>query len=212
MQATDLTLECLVHDLNNVFQTLVDAGDLLVKDPRHAALGATILRSVEQARRILDGMRTHASVRPFQEILENAIQFINDLLGPGRVRFDCQVAPEVALRGTWDWERVLINLFLNAAQASPEGATVLVQARKLNTDVEITVEDDGPGIAPELLPEIFQRRVSTKQAKGGLGLHIVDTIVRQNEGVVIAGNRGDTRGASFRIVVPAHIPTGQAQA
>ena len=43
--ATDLTVPCLVHDLNNVFQTLVEAADLLSEDPRWAPVSAAMLRS-----------------------------------------------------------------------------------------------------------------------------------------------------------------------
>ena len=53
----DLTLSGLVHDLNNVFQTLVDAADLLSGDPRYAKLSAAILRSVERGKNIAAGIQ-----------------------------------------------------------------------------------------------------------------------------------------------------------
>jgi signal transduction histidine kinase len=63
------------------------------------------------------------------------------------------------------------------------------------------VRDEGPGIAAEILPDIFKPHVSTRGS--GLGLHIVETIVRQEDGQVRAANRPDGRGAEFTITIPA---------
>src|ERR1700676_3890292 len=95
-QATDLTLPCLVHDLNNVFQTLVEAADLLSGDPRWAPVSAVILRSVERGKGITECMQ-HAEqtapyeqpsseqlAAPFETILANAIAFAKDSLIGGR--------------------------------------------------------------------------------------------------------------------------------
>ncbi|HEV2690126.1 MAG TPA: ATP-binding protein, partial [Bryobacteraceae bacterium] len=69
-----------------------------------------------------------------------------------------------------------------------------VQAR----EAEIVVSDDGPGISPDLLPRIFQPRVSTKSIISGLGLYVVQSIVEQNGGSVTATN-GPTGGAVFTV-------------
>jgi signal transduction histidine kinase len=58
------------------------------------------------------------------------------------------------------------------------------------------VSDDGPGISLELLPRIFQPRVSTKSIISGLGLYVVQSIVEQNGGSVTAAN-GLNGGAVF---------------
>jgi two-component system sensor histidine kinase MtrB len=92
------------------------------------------------------------------------------------------------------WERVLVNLFLNSAQAGAKN--IHVSAR----EHEIVVSDDGPGIAPELLPRIFQERVSTKSIISGLGLYVVQSIVEQNGGTVTAAN-GPGGGAMFTMRV-----------
>src|ERR1700719_2770548 len=92
---TDLTLPCLVHDLNNVFQTLVEAADLLSGDPKWAAVSAVILRSVERGKGITDSLRqTEQPAAPFETILQNAIAFAEDsLIGGGgpEIRFTCDV-------------------------------------------------------------------------------------------------------------------------
>jgi len=141
----------------------------------------------------------------FETILNNAIAFTQDSLIGGRgpeVRFACDVDPGIELRRTWAWERVLINLFSNAVRAMPEGGTIHVSAHTLDGGAEILVRDEGAGIAPEMLADLFRPHVSTK-ALGGLGLHIVETIVKQDDGEVMASNCAGGRGAEFRITIPA---------
>ena len=96
---------------------------------------------------------------------------------------------------------MLINLFSNAVRAMPGGGTIHVRARAAAGRVEIVVRDEGPGIAPEILEDVFNPHVSTRGS--GLGLHIVGTIVRQEDGEVRAANRADRQGAEFTIIVPA---------
>lgn len=208
-QATDLILPCLVHDLNNVFQTLVEAADLLAVDPRWAPVSAVILRSIERGKGITDSLQqAEQAPAPFETILSNAIAFAEDSLIGGRgpeIRFVCEVEPGIELRRTWAWERVMINLFSNAMRAMPDGGTIYVSARVGDGQAEIIVRDEGEGIAPEILADLFRPHVSTK-VRGGLGLHIVETIVKQDDGEVRASNRRDGRGAEFVITIPAAIP------
>jgi len=111
------------------------------------------------------------------------------------------VEPALVLRNAWAWERVLINLFCNAVQAMPQGGTIFVEACRMNGNIQIVVADEGPGIAPELLAVIFDPHVSTK-VLGGLGLHIVHSIVTQEAGEVRVSNRQGA-GAEFTITLPA---------
>ena len=207
-QSTDLTLPCLVHDLNNIFQTLVEAADLLSGDPRWAPVSAVILRTIERGKGITDSMQqVEQPPAPFETILNNAIAFAEDsLIGGGpEIRFECHVEPGIEMRRIWAWERVLINLFSNAMRAMPEGGTIYVSARILEGHAEIVVRDEGEGIAPEILADLFRPHVSTK-VHGGLGLHIVETIVKQDDGEVRAANCADGRGAEFIITLPAEKP------
>lgn len=200
----DLALPGLIHDLNNVFQTLMDAADTLSGDPRWTHLSSAIFRSVERGREITQSMQAiDQPSAPFATVLENARTLVEDSMmsrpGP-KIQFDCRFEPELVLRHAWAWERVLINLFCNAVQAMPQGGTIFVDARRQHNDIQIVVADEGSGIAPELLAVIFDPRVSTKTL-GGLGLHVVHSIVKQEAGEVRAANR-DGRGAEFTITLP----------
>jgi signal transduction histidine kinase len=201
----DLALPGLIHDLNNVFQTLMDAADSLSGDPRWVHLSAAIFRSVERGREITQSMQAiDQPSLPFETVLANARTLVEDSMmsrpGP-KIQFDCRIEPDLMLRHAWAWERVLINLFCNAVQAMPQGGTIFVEARRKHNDIQIVVTDEGSGIAPELLAVIFDPRVSTKTL-GGLGLHVVRSIVKQEAGEVRAANR-DGRGAEFTITLPA---------
>jgi adenylate kinase len=82
------------------------------------------------------------------------------MAGP-EIAFACEVEPGIELGGHWAWERVLINLFLNAMRAMPAGGTINVRARRLDGQIEIVVRDEGSGIAPEVLDHLFLPHVST---------------------------------------------------
>jgi signal transduction histidine kinase len=168
-----------------------------------------ILRSIERGKGITDSMQqVEQAPAPFEAILANAIAFAEDSLIGGRgpeIRFVCDVEPGIELRRTWAWERVLINLFSNSMRAMPDGGRIYVTARTLGARAEIVVRDEGEGIAPEVLADLFCPHVSTK-VRGGLGLHIVKTIVKQDGGEVRAANCAGGRGAEFTITLPAEKP------
>ncbi len=199
MAVADLTLEGLIHDLNNVFQTIGESADLLESDPKWQKLAHTLQRSVHRGQRIVHSiLETAACATDLAPVIENAAQFCQDYLecanGP-KMEFTREIDPEFRLKGdAAQWERVLVNLFLNSAQAGARN--VRVEAH----ESEIVVTDDGPGISPELLPRIFQPRVSTKSIISGLGLYVVQSIVEQNGGTVSAAN-GPAGGAVFTLHV-----------
>jgi len=195
MPVADLTLEGLVHDLNDVFQTIVESAELLENDPKWKRLALTLQRSADRGHRIvrsiLESNRAPGALAP---VIDNAAQFCRDYLecanGP-KIEFTQEIDPDFDLKGdAAGWERVLVNLFLNSAQAGAK--RIHVQAR----NNEMVVSDDGAGISPDLLPRIFQPRVSTKSIISGLGLYVVQSIVEQNGGTVTAAN-GPNGGAVF---------------
>jgi signal transduction histidine kinase len=202
---TDLTLPCMVHDLNNVFQTLLEAADLLSGDPRWAALSAAIVRSVERGRSLTQTIHSaEEGSAPFEEILGDSIAFVEDSLIGGRgprIEFDCEIDRGIELRRNWAWERVLINLFSNAVRAMSGGGTIRVRATRGAHEIRISVADEGPGIPPGILDQVFEPHVSTRGS--GLGLHIVRTIVREDGGDVLASNRPGGIGAEFTITIPS---------
>ena len=133
MDVVDLTLEGLVHDLNNVFQTIGESAELLESDPKWQKLAHTLQRSVDRGRRIVHGIvETNRTGAEITSVIENAAQFCRDYLecanGP-KIEFSDQIEPDFRLKGdAAQWERVLVNLFLNSAQAGAK--TIRIQARE----------------------------------------------------------------------------------
>jgi len=195
MAVADLTLEGLVHDLNNVFQTISESAELLEDDPKWEKLAHTLRRSADRGHRIAHSiLETNRSPIELAPIIENASQFCQDYLecaNRPKLEFSSEIDADFRLKGdAAGWERVFVNLFLNSAQAGAKTIRLHAQGS------EIVVSDDGPGIALELLPRIFQPRVSTKSIISGLGLYVVQSIVEQNGGLVTAAN-GPNGGAVF---------------
>jgi signal transduction histidine kinase len=101
---------------------------------------------------------------------------------------------------------VLLNLLLNAADAVPrEGGKITLRAARAPRDrVQITVEDNGPGIAAEIRDRVFEPFVTTKEpGKGtGLGLAVCLGLV-EAAGGTLAVEEGEEGGARFVIELPA---------
>jgi two-component system, OmpR family, sensor histidine kinase ChvG len=90
--------------------------------------------------------------------------------------------------------QVVDNLIDNARSFSPPGGTVRIAARRLKNEVEIIVDDDGPGVRPEALDKIFERFYTDRPHQGfgqnsGLGLSISKQIVEAHDGRLSVENR-----------------------
>jgi two-component system sensor histidine kinase ChvG len=113
--------------------------------------------------------------------------------------------------------QVINNLIDNARSFSPPGGAVRVTCRRVRSEIEITVDDDGPGINPDAMEKIFERFYTDRPHQGfgqnsGLGLSISLQIVEAHGGRLWAENRtapaGDDEppkvlGARFTVRLPA---------
>jgi len=116
--------------------------------------------------------------------------------------------------------QVFTNLIDNALSFSPEGGTVTVRMQPNGSKVAITIEDEGPGIPPDKLSQIFDRfysdrpQTDTKRGKNsGLGLSISREIVCSHNGEIFAENRpqngsASQPGAKFTVYLPLISETG----
>jgi PAS domain S-box-containing protein len=127
--------------------------------------------------------------------------------------------PSIAVTADADrMQQVVWNLVSNAVKFTPPGGSVLVRTHRDGTDACIAVADTGEGIAPEMLPYVFepfrQADASTTRRHGGLGLGlaIVRHIVTAHGGTVAASSEGRGRGATFVVRVPVRPSAAQALA
>jgi signal transduction histidine kinase len=99
--------------------------------------------------------------------------------------------------------QLLLNLALNAIEVTPTGGRVVFSARRTGDGVEVRVDDDGPGVPPELRERIFQPFFSTRRERaGGLGLAISRRLAREAGGRLSVDDSA-SGGASFRAWLPA---------
>jgi signal transduction histidine kinase len=103
--------------------------------------------------------------------------------------------------------QALTNLIDNAARYSGTRGRIEISARAVGSDVVVEVSDNGRGIAPTLLPRIFdmfvRERTGSDGAGGlGLGLAFVKQLVEHHDGTVVAHSDGPGRGARFELRIP----------
>jgi signal transduction histidine kinase len=107
----------------------------------------------------------------------------------------------------WRVEQALINLLSNASKFSPEGSTIRLTARSAGKNVEWSVSDEGPGIAPEDMGRLFERfftrrrDISGSSSGAGLGLPIA-LAVAQSHGGTIAVESQESEGSTFTLRIP----------
>ena len=120
-------------------------------------------------------------------------------------------APEEPVTASVDrgqFGTVLVNLFINALDAMPNGGRIDVElGRAEGGGVRLTVSDTGGGIPPELVDRLFHPFTTTKANGTGLGLSISARILEEHGGSITADNRPEG-GARFTITLPGHAEPG----
>jgi signal transduction histidine kinase len=102
-------------------------------------------------------------------------------------------------------QQVLVNLIKNAMQAMTKGGTLTLQTGESSDGVWFSVGDTGGGIPQEQLNRIFEPFYTTKKKGTGLGLMIVQRIIRSHRGRIdLESHVG--RGTTFRVLLPLHDP------
>ena len=152
---------------------------------------------------------TPFELRPLDvgHLLREAADLVRVPFRAAEVELACEVrafASEVVVLGSANHLlQVLINMLLNAKDASPRGALVELAAEIVEREVVLRVTDHGTGIAPEHLAKVFDPFFTTKDVdKGtGLGLAISHGIVERHHGrIEVESELG--RGTTFRVVLP----------
>jgi PAS domain S-box-containing protein len=143
-----------------------------------------------------------------QALLERAVLALGDLPETKRVAIHLRIDPalEAVTVDPDQMQQVLLNLFKNAVEATPDGGTVDVHAYPSGDEPRphtvIQVIDSGPGIDPESLPKIFEPFYTKGKANGtGLGLYVSHGIVERHGGELHAANHNQG-GAVLTLRLP----------
>jgi CheY-like chemotaxis protein len=145
------------------------------------------------------------------EVIAHSIETVSPLLEQWRHTLQIHV-PRQGLHVEGDRGRlsqVVSNALTNAAKYTEPGGTVTIRAESVAGEIVVSVRDTGRGIAPEMLPYVFdpfvQERQQLDRSRGGLGLGlaIVRSIVTMHGGTVALSSEGHGRGSEFVVRLPA---------
>jgi signal transduction histidine kinase/CheY-like chemotaxis protein len=185
---------------------------------RNADIQVRLIDDLLDFSRIISGkMRLDARPLEMATVLEGALDAVRPAADAKGVRIHTMLTPAV-VRVAGDSARlqqVAWNLLMNAVKFTPVGGQVWLELKRVNSHVDIVISDNGKGIAPEILPHIFERfrqadSSSTRTHSGlGLGLALVKHLVELHGGTVAAHSAGEGKGAAFIVSLPvasANVP------
>lgn len=98
-------------------------------------------------------------------------------------------------------KQALLNIFINALEAMPEGGALSIKLEELEGMAKVAIEDNGPGIPHELLDAIYDMHFSTKNGGTGVGLYVARTVVQSHGGSIQVQSDPDM-GTIFTIMLP----------
>jgi two-component system, NtrC family, sensor kinase len=212
----------LAHEIGNPISALIGLQDLVLagglSPEEERDFMTRMQRETERIHRILRDLLQFArpAAKPLGEQeqepgdVEVAVRDTAALVAPQRslkeVSLALDVNPDLPLvrLGHEQLMQVILNLVMNAADAVGAGGKIRVAAQRGNGGVRLLVEDDGPGVDPRVVAQLFEPFVTTKEVgKGtGLGLAVCRGLV-EAAGGSIALDREYARGARFVVELPA---------
>jgi PAS domain S-box-containing protein len=222
----DQFLAMLAHELRNPLAAIASAAQVirtrLAQGERAERPLEVLERQIRNSARLLDDLLdvsritrgalhlSKAEVR-LDEIVTSAVEAQRPLVETAGHQLTVSLPEEPVLvdADPTRLEQVISNLLNNAAKYTPERGRIAVRVERRDGDALIRVTDDGVGIAPDLLPRIFDTFVQAEQplarTKGGLGLGLalVRRLVEMHAGSVEARSDGVGKGTEFVVRLPA---------
>ncbi|QOL49211.1 response regulator [Massilia litorea] len=230
--AKDEFLAMLGHELRNPLSAISSAAALIDMPGAHAEMASRarqiIQRQTQHLSRIVDDLLDLSRAMSGKILLARKPVDMASLVGAcldtfratgrtGGYRINVDLAPNWVDGDPTRLEQVATNLIDNALKYTPAGGTIDITIGLEGEEVLLTVRDTGVGIAPDLLPHVFdvfvQGSISLDRAQGGLGigLSLVRRLVELHGGSVSATSGGASEGSAFTIRLPrAQAPEAAA--
>lgn len=240
MEAVGILAGGIAHDFNNVLTAIIGNSDLLLQthrpyDPAYKdikSIQSSAYRAAGMVRQLLSFSRRQtlkAEPLLLDEVLNESASMLRTTVGE-KVKFRIQPS-----RDLWyvnvdrnEFERVIVNLVVNAKDAMPNGGDMTLSTRNITEResqrlgnegmpvgeyVAFEIEDTGIGMPREVIDKIFEPFFTTKDVgKGtGLGLATVYGIVKQSGGFVYVDST-PAKGTTFRVYLPRYIPDEEEEA
>lgn len=213
------------HEFNNVLTTIINYAKMGQRhrdaETRDKAFDK-IMAAAQRAAKITNGILGFARNRPagfeptdMVKLVDDSLMLLEREMTKYRVAIERQLQPvPLAMVNANQIQQVLMNLLVNARQALPSGGTIWVRLLHdvAGSTVDLTVRDNGTGIAAEQLPKIFDRYFTTKSGpdasgKGGTGLGLAfcrDVIEAHQGRIRVESTLG--KGTAFTLKLPAAAP------
>jgi signal transduction histidine kinase/DNA-binding response OmpR family regulator len=225
-RAKDEFLAVLGHELRNPLAPILTALQIMRLRDRDigAKERAIIERQAQHLVRLVDDLLDVSRITrgkielktervELADVVARAIEMTSPVLEQRQHRLGVHVpARGFAVDGDPDrLAQVVANLLANAAKYTERGGRITVSAERCGDRLAVRVEDTGIGIAPEMLPRVFDMFVQEQQAldrsRGGLGLGltIVRSLVAMHGGTVEVHSEGRNRGSEFVVALPAAV-------
>jgi signal transduction histidine kinase/CheY-like chemotaxis protein len=208
----------VAHDLNNLVLVAMFAVDRGLRSPAAAFERLPHLERVHRAianlvaplQRIARAPSSHAEAANLLQIVDDILKMMLPVLREQSIEIEADFAAVPLVRcDPVLILRVVLNLVVNARDAlrerEVERRRIAIRMRGDGETVHLVVADNGPGIAPEVLPHLFQRNITTKGAHHGVGLASAHAAVQQFGGRLEARNRPGG-GAEFELTLVAAPP------
>jgi PAS domain S-box-containing protein len=224
----------IAHDLNNVLTPILGAAQLLPLtlpnlDARNQRLLNMLLESSKRGSGLVKQILTFARGMDGQRTVLQARHILVEIISVARHTFPKSIAIHLDLDSEDLWlvnvdatqiHQVLMNLFVNARDALPDGGQITATAANIVIDaadpkpqlqlpmgsyISIAVTDTGIGMSPELRDRIFDPFFTTKETGTGLGLSTAIGIVKAHGGSIEVESQVG-RGTCFKIYLPAILP------
>ncbi|SHO49952.1 hybrid sensor histidine kinase/response regulator [Desulfopila aestuarii] len=214
----------IAHDFNNILAAILGNVSLTMaytdqddkRFPLLKELEKASLRARDLTQQLLTFSKGGEPVKELTSVTEIIRESASFILRGSNVRCDFNFAENL-----WNAEvdagqisQVIQNIVVNARYAMPDGGVVTITCRNTipspamsealagQNCLEITLTDNGPGIAPEQIERIFDPYFTTKKSGSGLGLAITHSIIRKHNGA-ISVQSSPGKGTSFTILLPA---------
>ncbi len=209
----------IAHEINNPLQPIILNMELLLEDFEEAGMSDThisdiqeTLKSAKRIRRIVERLlqftRRRGDNTPEMEhlslntIINNVLNLSDAYVRKSGITIETQLVPDTYIHGNRDQlEQVFLNMVLNAKAAMDDGGTLTIKSERHDGTVLLQFVDTGHGISPELLNQIFEPFISTREDGSGLGLFVSHEIILNHSGSIdVESNVG--KGTTFTLSLP----------
>jgi PAS domain S-box-containing protein len=221
----DEFLAMLAHELRNPLAPIRNASEILARkladDPQMKKTVNLVKRQVTHLARLVDDLLDVSRITQGRIELRRVPQELAPILAQARESVEplLREKQHVLLVSTsfeplyvhGDHARLVqsvANVLTNAAKYTDPGGEIRLELRRQNEQAVIVVSDTGVGIAPELLPRVFDlfvqgdRSLDRSQGGLGIGLSVVKRLVEMHQGRITACSEGPGRGSVFEIRLP----------